>query len=68
MKKKAFKNLLLNKQSVSDLTIANLRGGNLLRTWEQDTTFPTPTQSCAETCGTQQTGSLCLTGFGTNCQ
>ncbi|WP_340063186.1 hypothetical protein [Ascidiimonas aurantiaca] len=68
MKKKALKNLQLNKRSVSDLTSANLKGGDLLWTWDQPTTFPTPTQSCADTCGTRQTGSLCLTGFGTNCQ
>lgn len=63
MKKKHFKNLTLNKSSISILDTSAIVGG---------TNWPpreTPTHSCfgcGETGG--QTGSWCLTGNQTNCQ
>jgi hypothetical protein len=59
--KKQLRKLSLKKNSISNLDIATLKGGTL--PWQ------TPTRSCFD-CGETggQTGSLCLTGNGTNCQ
>lgn len=64
MKKQNFKNLALNKKSISDLNTVGAKGGwsTLQLTWQE------PSRSCFGDCNPNQTGSMCLTGNGTNCQ
>jgi len=64
MKKQDLKSLKLNKSLVSNLTKEAVTGG-LRWTHDRPTTISLFDGECPPP---TQTGSMCLTGYGTNCQ